>query len=169
MVVERRQLAVPGVAQYLIETAVLCLASKERDTQRLRLPHVRRHLGQHRNTARDVETADADREMSGYKATRKIHGAGKLIGLHSYEANQGFAALLGDHSNDLVRTHAPVRFVVGVQTDLHVRPKRLAAVGVLRKPVQTGERVGRNGRPEPLNGIAVVIVVRRLDHDEVEQ
>src|SRR5438132_4652624 len=41
--------------------------------------------------------------------------------------------------------------------------------GVLGETAQTGERVRRDRRPEPLDRIAVVVVMRRLDQHEVEQ
>src|ERR1700761_9442754 len=81
MVVEGLQRAVPGVAQDLVETAALRFAGEERDSERLRLDHLRRHLWQHRNAARDMKAADADREASGSKRPGKIEGARKLVRL----------------------------------------------------------------------------------------
>ena len=148
--------------------ALLGLAGEERDAERLRLAHVLRHLRQHGDAARDVKAADADRQAGGKERPRQIDRARKLVRLHADQADQRLAAGLADFPDDAVRTDAPVGLVVGVQADFDARPQHLAALGVLRQAVQAGERVGRNGRPEPLDGIAVVIVMRRLDHHEME-
>ena len=36
------------------------------------------------------------------------------------------------------------------------------------KTIQDRQRIGRNSRPDPLNDIAVVVVMRRLDQHEAE-
>ena len=41
--------------------------------------------------------------------------------------------------------------------------------GILGERVQAGERVGGDRRAQPLDRIAVVVVMRRLDHHEVEE
>src|SRR6185503_7445180 len=70
--------------------------------------------------------------------------------------------------DDAIRPHPPIRLVIGVQADIDARPKDRALLRVLRQAIQAGQRVGRNGRTNPLDRIAVVIVMRRLDHDEME-
>ena len=92
-IVERLQRAVAGVAQHLVEPTLLGLAGKERDAERLRRAHFRRHLGQHRDRARDVKAADAHRQPGGQKRPRQIDGARKLVGLHADHRDQRAAAL----------------------------------------------------------------------------
>src|SRR5258708_33432629 len=67
------------------------------------------------------------------------------------------------------RVAPPVGFVIGMQADFDIGSKHVPAACVLRQGVHPCQRVGGNGRAEPLDRIAVVIVVRRLDHHEVEQ
>ena len=145
VIVERRELSAPGIAQDLVEPALLGLAGKERDAERLRIAHILRHLRQHGDAARDVKAADADRQSGGEERPGEIDGAGKLIRLHPDQANQRFAAGLANHSDDPVRPDAPIGFVVGMQVDLDVRPEHFPAARVLGQAVQTCQRVGRNG------------------------
>jgi uncharacterized surface protein with fasciclin (FAS1) repeats len=79
--------AVIGIAQYLIEAVLLCLASKERYVQRLRGFDVAWQLGQHRDAAGNVEAADADRQARGDEGPRQVHDARKLVRLHADEAD----------------------------------------------------------------------------------
>ena len=97
VVVERLERAVPGVAQHLVEPALLGLAGEERDAELLRLADLRRHLRQHGDAAGDVEAADADRQAGGEERPREIDRARKLVGLHADQADQRPAAGLADH------------------------------------------------------------------------
>src|ERR1700730_7687540 len=72
-------------------------------------------------------------------------------------------------SDNPVRLDPPVGFVIGMQADFDIGSKHVPAACVLRQGVQACQRVGGNGRAEPLDRISIVIVVRRLDHHEVEQ
>ena len=92
VVVERRQLAGPGVAQHRVEPAFLGLAGEERDAERLRLAHLRRHLRQHREAAGDVEAADGDRQPGGEERPRQVDRARELVGLHADQRDQRPAA-----------------------------------------------------------------------------
>ena len=146
----------------------LGLAGEERDAERLRLADVVRHLRQHGDAAGDVKAADADRQPGGEERPRQIDRARKLVRLHADQADQRLAAGLADHADDPVGPDAPVGLVIGVEADFDVRPEHLAAARVLGEAVQAGERVGRDRRAEPLDRIAVVVVMRRLDHHEVK-
>jgi hypothetical protein len=89
--------------------------------------------------------------------------------LHPDQTNQCPPAAFADQADDAVRPYAAVGLVVGVQADLDVRPQDRTPARVLSECVETGERIGGDGRADPLDRIAVIIVVRRLDHDEVKQ
>ena len=69
VVVEGRQRAIPSITQHLVKAALLGFAGKKGNSKRLRLHHLLRHLGQHRNAARHVKAADAHRETAGDEAT----------------------------------------------------------------------------------------------------
>ena len=168
VVIERRELSVPRIAQYVIEPAVFGFAREEGNAQLLRLAHVARHLRQHGDAAGNVEAADADRHSSGKERPRKIDGARELVRLHADEADQRPAAFLADHVDDPVRPNAPIGFVVGVEADVDSGPEHLAPARILREAIQAGQGIGRYCRAHPLDRIAVVIVMRRLDHHEME-
>ena len=169
MVVERRKLAIPGVADHRGEATLFSLAGEQGNAHRLGLADVLRHLRQHRDATGDMKPADADRQTGCEKDPRQVDRPGKLIGLNPDQSDQGSAVGLSDHPDDLVGLNAPIGFIVGVQAQFDVRSEHVAGARVFREAVQTRQRVGRNGRPEPLDGIAVVVVVRRLDHHQMKQ
>ena len=168
-VVERFERAVPGVAHHRVESPLLRFAGEERDAHRLRLAQLHRHLVEHGDAAGDVEAADHDRNPRGQERAGEIDGAEELVRLHADEADERAAAGAADHRNDFVRAHAAVGFVVGVQMNIHVRAEDAALLRVLRQPVHAGQRVRGNGGADPLDRIAVVVVMRRLDHDKVKR
>ena len=47
-------------------------------------------------------------------------------------------------------------------------PNTLRSAAVLGEAVEAGKRVGGDGRAQPLDGVAVIVVVGRLDEDQVE-
>ena len=71
-------------------------------------------------------------------------------------------------ADDLRRKNAAVGLVVGLDGEVDARAEDLALARVLRQAVHAGERVGRQRRAEPLNRIAPIVVVGRLDQDEGE-
>src|SRR6202453_2744023 len=166
IIVKRLEVAVPRVEQHFIEPVLLGFAGEHRDAERLRLDDLRRKLGQHGETARDMEAAQTDLIASGAKLTRDIRSAGKLVRLHPYDAYQRPPAPALEVADDPVREHAAIGLVVGVDLDPHTGAQNLALAGVLGQAVHAGECVGRQRRAEPLDRIAVIVIVRRLDEDE---
>ena len=63
---------------------------------------------------------------------------------------------------------APVGFVVSVDADCHAVAEHLTPAGIFGETVEAGERVRRNRGLDPLDGIAVVVVMRRLDQNQME-
>ena len=47
-------------------------------------------------------------------------------------------------------------------------PSTCRVGGAAREAIDRGERVRRHGRAEPLHDIAVVVVMRRLDQDQLK-
>ena len=168
VIVERLERAVEGIAQHIVEPAILGFAGEERNPELLRRFDVGRQLRQHGDAAGDMEAADADRQAGVEKRFGQIDGARKLVRLHADQTDQRTAAFAADHADDLLGLHPPVGFVERVQADIDARSQHLTALGVLRQGIQASERIGGNRRAQPLDRIAVVVVMRRLDHDEVE-
>ena len=115
-----------------------------------------------------MEAADTDRKARIEERTGKIDRAWELVRLHTDHSYQRTATLLPYHADDAVGPYPPVGLVVSVQADLNVRSQYLAPARVLGKSIEAGQRIGRNGGTNPLDGIAVVVVVRRLDHHKMQ-
>jgi len=92
----------------------------------------------------------------------------KLVGLHADQADQGLAAGAADVGNDAVRPHPGVGLVVRLDQDLDVRPENRTAPAIFGQAVERRQGVGWDVGSEPSDWIAVVVVVRRLDQDQME-
>lgn len=110
-----------------------------------------------------MKTAHDDLESCRPKASRQIHSAGKLVGLDSHQAHQTPATVGLDATDDPLHRNQRVGLVVGVDLDAHALAQNPGSVCSAGQPVEARERVGRDPCLEPLNHIAVVVVVRRLD------
>ena len=168
VIVERFKCAVEAVAQNVVEPALFQLAGEERNAHCLRGFDVVRQFGQHRDAARHVKAANADRQPGRQKGLGQIDRARKLVRLYADQADQGAAALALDHADDLVRPYPAVGFVEGVQAYIDAGAQYLAPARVLGQRVQAGKRVGGDSRAQPLYRIAVVVVMRRLDHHKMK-
>ena len=93
---------------------------------------------------------------------------GKLVGLHADQADQPAASAAADLLDDLVGPDAGVGLVPDGDPDLDVVAQHAALGAVERKAVQRRQRVGGNRRARPLDDIALVVVVRRLDQEKME-
>src|SRR5262245_39463932 len=169
VIVKRLELSVPRVPQYLVEPPFFAFTGKKRNSHRLGVFNVRWQFGQHCDAARHVEAPDTNWQTCGEKWTGEVDGTWKLVRLHADQTDQDATALFADHTNDAIRPHPPVGLIEGVESDFDFWPQYLAPTHVFSKCVQAGQRIGRNGRADPLNGIAVVVVVRRLDHHKMQQ
>jgi len=116
-----------------------------------------------------VKSADANRQAGSQEGASEIDRTWELIGLHADQSDQRAAALFADQIDDAVRPDAPVGFVVGVKTNFYVRAQDVAATGVFGERIESRQSVGRDGRAEPLNRIAVVVVMRRFDHHKMKK
>src|SRR5579871_746284 len=113
-----------------------------------------------------MEAADRDRHARLAKRATDIERARKLIRLHPDQR---------DHA--LIRQNAPrnggnvddgVALVVDLDLNIHVGAKGARFRAFVKEAVDTRERVRGNGRATPLNDVAVVVVMRRLDQGDSE-
>ena len=95
---------VPAAAslQHLVEPP-LRLAGEQRNAHRERFVQRFRPFRQHREAARDMEAADADRDPRRPQRTGDVQRARELIRLHADEADQSQAAVVFDLPRDSVR------------------------------------------------------------------
>ena len=113
-----------------------------------------------------MKTADADLHAGRAQAARDIHGAWKLVGLHSRQGDQAAATAAGDAPRNALRLDARIGFVEGGDVDDHVVAEYAALVAVQSQAVQHRQSIGRNPGAQPLNDVSVVVVVRWLDQDQ---
>jgi len=169
VIVERLELAGEGVTQHLVEPALLGLAGKERDAHLLRGFNVGRQFRQHRDAARDVKAADADRQLGVEERLCQIDRARKLIGLDTNKSDQTAAAFTLDQADDVAGLNPPVGLIICVEPHFDAGTQHLAPPRVFRERIQASQRIRWDRRPQPLDRVAVVVIMRRLDHHEVEQ
>jgi hypothetical protein len=164
VVVEGTERPRPGVAQYLVEPSSR-LAGKERDTERHRLLELRRQLGQHRQRARHVKAADANLDAARAQQARDIHGAGELVRLHAHQPDEP-ALDFADRAGDALRLDASVGLVEHGDDDVDIGTQHAALGAVAGETIKIGERRRRDRRAQPLDDVAVIVVMRRLDQNQ---
>src|SRR5581483_3740516 len=63
----------------------------------------------------------------------------------------------------------PVRLVISGDRDVGVLAQHLAPAAILGEAVEARQRIGRDRRPQPLDRVAIVVVMGRLDQDQMER
>ncbi len=147
--------------------ATLRLAGEETDAERLRLAQIGRELREHRQTAADMEAADRDLDAGGAQLARDVHRARELVGLHADQTHEAIHPVALEAADDTAQRQDLGRLVAHLDLDLRVGSERAAGACLFRQTVQRGQRVRRHAAAPPLDHVAVVVVVRRLD--EVQQ
>ena len=138
------------------------LAGEEADPEPAGRLEVGRQLRQHRHATRHVKPADRDLDAGFAKPGGQVHRARELVRLHADEADEpGIGAL--DPPDDAPHRDDGVALVIGADLDRDVGAERAPLGQIRRDPVKTGERIRRDPRFPPLDHIAVVVVMRRLD------
>ena len=164
VIVCRLGLAGVDIAQEPLEAA-FALAGVKDHAERLRFLQVRRQFGQHGHASGDMEAADGDRHAASAKLAADVERTGKLIRLNADERDKAAAGGLDPVGNP-GNVDDRVAFVIDVDLDIHVGTED-AFVGALREQaVDAGEAVRGDCRAPPLDDIAVVVVMRRLDQND---
>ena len=166
-IVDRCELARGRVAQHHVEPA-LGLAGKHGDAHVPAGVEIDRAPVQHRQAARDVEAAHGDRDAGLAERPRDVEGARILVRLDADQRDKPEIAVPPKAGEQRRHVDAGVGLVDRLDVDGDVRPKDLPLGAVGRDAVDGGERIRRNHRAPPADHIAVVVVVRRLDQDELE-
>jgi hypothetical protein len=109
-----------------------------------------------------VEPARRDRDALRAELLRDCHRARKLVRLHPDQADKPAIGRV-DAPRDFLYRDDGVALVIGVDLDLDVRAKHFLRRRVLRDGVKAGQRIRWHPGFRPLNHIAVVVVMRRLD------
>jgi hypothetical protein len=165
-IVERLERAGVCVTQHLAEPA-FGLAGEDRDAERLRVLQRLVVAVEHGDHTRHVETADADLDALRAQRPRQIERARPLVRLHAdHHDHAGVGGL--DQSGDVVDADAAVGLVDGMNVDVGIGTEHLLVNEFLGDAVDRRKRIRRDRRAVPLDDIAVVVVMRRLDQDETE-
>ena len=144
------------------------LASKKGDAECGRRAHLLGYFRQHGDASGNVEPADADRQAGMQKRLRQIDSPGELVRLHADQAEHAAATCPPDHPDVPIGSDTLVGLVVGVDADRYIGPEHLPPAGVYSETVEAGQRVRRYRRLDPLDRIAVVGVMRRLDQHQMK-
>ena len=72
-----------------------------------------------------METAHGDLEACFSKLPTNGQGAGKLVALNAYQANQAAIAVLFEATDDALDEYSRIRLVVGTNEELGVRAQHL--------------------------------------------
>ena len=147
--------------------AALALAGEQRDAEIERLLQVGRQLRQHRDAAGDMEPADDHRHVGRAELAREIERARILVRLHADQADEARAggADLSDRALDV---DDGVALVIGVDLDIDVGAEHLRLGALGQQAVDAREAVRRDRGAPPLDDVAVGVVMRRLDQDDLE-
>ena len=124
--------------------------------------------GKHGKAAGDVEPADDHRDAGLAQRPRDVERARKLVRLHADQPHHAEAAMAAQQRDDVLDLHPRVGLVDGGDVDRDLGAEDLALRRIRRERVDAGERVRGDRGAHPLDDVAVVVVVRRLDQDELE-
>src|SRR6478735_1934707 len=115
-----------------------------------------------------MKAADHHRHAIGTERAGDIERARVLIRLHPDDADQAESVVTPKQGAQLLDLDAGVDLVDDRDVDRGVGPEHGAEPRIPSEAVQHGERVRRNERPHPLDDIAIVVVMRRLDQNELK-
>src|SRR5208283_1176982 len=115
-----------------------------------------------------MKASDADRDPLGAKPPGDVERTRILVRLHADDADQRPTAALLQVADDGGRKDAPVGLVVGFDREIDAGSEHFAVARVLGEAVHASKSVGGQRGAIPLNGIAPVVVVSRLDQNKDE-
>src|SRR5262245_32667290 len=115
-----------------------------------------------------MEAADHHRHASRPERAGDVERAGILVRLHAHDPDQAEPVVPTKLREQLLDFHARVDLVDHRDVDGGVGSEHLALPRIAAQAVKHGERVRRNESAHPLDNVAVVVVMRRLDQHELK-
>ena len=115
---------------------MLGLTREQRDAERERVLHLRRHLRQHREASADVESAERDLDSGGAQLARDIDRARELVGLHADQQHDAAVRVAPEPANYLAHRHFGVGLVVRLDLEIDARAEDLPRLRVEREAVE---------------------------------
>src|ERR1700733_542837 len=113
-----------------------------------------------------MEAANGDRHALLAKLTADIERAGELIRLDADQSDH--SAVCEDASRNGWKIDDGVALIVDLEFDVDLGAENLGLSAFPQQSVDAGQAVRRDGRAPPLDDIAVVVVMRRLDQHDRE-
>ena len=111
-----------------------------------------------------MKAADPDLNAAFAERPGKVECPRKLVGLNADEHHHAVIGSL-DERRHPVDVDDGVGFVKGVDVEINALAEYLIAGTFERQAVKSGKRIRRYRRTIPLDHIAVVVIVRRLDQN----
>src|SRR5262249_11151589 len=167
VVVDSAQAVCGGIPNDFVEV-ILALASKQRDAERRRFLQFGRHLGQHGKATRNVKATDYDIDACLPQQTCDVDGTRKLIRLDADKTNEAKALIAPELPDDCRNSNACVGLIYRPHRDLDTGAEHSSLCSAKSKPIEHRERVRRHRRSQPTNDIALLVVVRWLDKQDVK-
>src|SRR5262249_41208567 len=122
---------------------------------------------EHTDRAGDMKAADRHRDVSLTQRLGKIERARELVRLNSDQHNHA-GARDTDHRGKTIAADVRIGLVKRMNVDLDIRPEHAALGAILRETIERGERSRRYRRTQPLDDVAIVVVMRRLHQHEAK-
>src|SRR5208282_2672970 len=161
-VVKRLESVLERGGQQVVE-AIFGLAREQGDPARHRVLHLGRHFGQHRDASADMEAADRRLDSRGAQLRRNIDGTRELVGLHADHQHETAIRIARETADYRPHRNLAVGLVVRFDLDIDLGAEYMTIARVQRQTIDTRQRIRRYETAPPLDNVAVVVVVRRLD------
>jgi hypothetical protein len=113
-----------------------------------------------------MKSSQADWNVCRAQRAGYIHGPRVLIRLNADHSNQGALAFELPHQS--VHADPRVCLIHGRDDDLDIIAQHAPLPAIQRQAVEDGQRIRGNRRTEPLNDVAIVVVMGRFDEDYLE-
>ncbi len=124
-------------------------------------------VAQHIDGAAGMEAAHDHRDVFRAKQPRHVDGTGKLVGLHTDHAHQQFSARLLAPADNLFDRHFFGGFIEGGDFDVELA-EQPALFDILGQAMQDVERVARQHAFPKTNQVAVIVILGRLDQNDMK-
>ena len=122
---------------------------------------------QHGDAAGHVEAADHHREAVGAEPAGEIERARKLVRLHADQADHAGAGVT-DAFGHALDIDDSVALVASLDLDRDIGAERALLRALFDQAMDAGEAVGGQCRAQPLDDVAIRVVMRRLDQNDAK-
>src|SRR3989338_8776416 len=116
-----------------------------------------------------MKPPDAHLHALGAELTSQIHPPRVLIALDADQRPQAPTIRWPDQLDNPLDPDARVGLIKGVEPNVHIAAEHVATSALEGEAIQDGEGVGGNRGANPLDDVAIVIIMRWLDHDNIEK